>query len=216
MIDNELASRLNKSGVIAVITINDASQAVPLARALLAGGVGAIELTLRTPAAPEAIRRIVGEVPEMIVGAGTVLTADQALEMHRAGVAFGVAPGFNPDVVKAAADIGLPFAPGVMTPSEIEGAVALGNRVLKFYHAGLAGGVRALHAICTPYAHLGLQFIPLGGVSQENLSAWVAAANVLAVGGSWIAPSGDIDARAWETITARAAAAVSVTRAQEE
>ena len=132
-----------------------------------------------------------------------------------AGAAFAVAPGFNPDVVRAAADLGLPFAPGVMTPSEIEGAYALGcTRILKFFPASVAGGLAGLRTLAAPYKHLGLRFIPLGGLKRENTAEWLADPLVAACGGSWIAPAKLIAAGDWAAITdnARAAAAASSAR----
>jgi len=209
MIDNVLAADLAEARIIAVITIENPQRAVPLAKALVAGGVHAMELTLRTAGAIDALKAIVDAVPEMIAGVGTVLTVDQLRQVKEAGARLAVAPGFNREVVQAAADMGFPFAPGVMTPSEIEGAVAMGNRILKFYHAGVAGGLAGLKAMAGPYNHLGLRYIPLGGVSQENVAQWLADPMILAAGGSWIAPPALIDAAAWDEITARARAASS-------
>lgn len=209
---SSLADRIARSGNIAVAIVDDPDRAVPLARALLAGGVDAIELTFRTPRAVEALKRIVAEVPEALVGAGTVLTPAQVREAKDAGAAFAVAPGFNPDVVRAAADLGLPFAPGVMTPSEIEGAYALGcTRILKFFPASVAGGLAGLRTLAAPYKHLGLRFIPLGGLKRENTAEWLADPLVAACGGSWIAPAKLIAAGDWAAITdnARAASAAA-------
>ena len=209
---SSLADRIARSGNIAVAIVDDPDRAVPLARALLAGGVDAIELTFRTPRAVEALKRIVAEVPEALVGAGTVLTPAQVREAKDAGAAFAVAPGFNPDVVRAAADLGLPFAPGVMTPSEIEGAYALGcTRILKFFPASVAGGLAGLRTLAAPYKHLGLRFIPLGGLKLENTAEWLADPLVAACGGSWFAPAELIAAGVWavNTDNARAAAAAA-------
>ncbi len=210
MLSEQLTKKIGEAGVIAVITIDEPAQAVPLAKALLAGGVAGMELTLRTPKALGAIEAIAGSVPEMTVGAGTVLTKDQVTAVRDAGAAFAVAPGFNPDILAFADEIGFPFAPGVMTPSEIENAFAAGCSVLKFYHAGVAGGLKALKALTAPYAHLGIRFIPLGGVSQDNLAEWVAEKSILAVGGSWIAPREEIAEGNWDAITSRAREAMAV------
>lgn len=210
MIDTEMTARIADAKIIAVLTVNDPERAVPLAEALLAGNVRAIELTLRTPRALEALEAVTVRVPDMLVGAGTVLTVRQVEQVKQAGAALAVAPGFNPEIVVAADAIGLPFGPGVMTPSEIEGAVALGNRVLKFYHAGVAGGLKALRSMAGPYNHLGLKYIPLGGVNPGNLAEWAADPMILAVGGSWIAPPDLIDAADWKEITRRAAEAANI------
>lgn len=207
-----LVDRIVRGGNVAVAVVEDPDRAVPLARALLAGGVDAIELTFRTPRAVEALRRVASEVPEALVGAGTVLTPAQLREAKDAGAAFAVAPGFNPDVVRAAADLGLPFAPGVMTPSEIEGAYALGcTRLLKFFPASVAGGLAGLRTLAAPYRHLGLRFLPLGGLKRDNTAEWLADPLVAACGGSWIAPAKLIEAGDWAAITdnARAASAAA-------
>lgn len=208
-----LMERISKGGNVAVAVVEDPEKAVPLARALLEGGVDAIELTFRTPCAVEALRRIATEVPEALVGAGTVLTPAQLQEAKDAGAAFAVAPGFNPDVVRAAADIGLPFAPGVMTPSEIEGAYALGcTRLMKFFPASVMGGLNGLKTLAAPYKHLGIKFLPLGGLKLENTAEWLADPLIAACGGSWIAPAKLIAAGDWDTIRANAAAASAAAR----
>lgn len=209
-----LMARISKGGNVAVAIVEDTEMAVPLARTLLEGGVDVIELTFRTPCAAEALRRIAAEVPEILVGAGTILTPAQLIEAKDAGAAFAVAPGFNPDVVRAAADIGIPFAPGVMTPSEIEGAYALGcTRLMKFFPASVAGGLKGLRTIAAPYKHLGIRFIPLGGLKLENTAEWLADPLVAACGGSWIAPSKLIAAGEWDAIRANAAAANAAAKA---
>ena len=205
-----LVERIALARNVAVAVVEDPDRAVPLARALLAGGVSAIELAFRTPRAAEALRRIAAEVPDVLVGAGTVLTPAQAREAKDAGAAFAVAPGFNPDVVRAAADLGLPFAPGVMTPSEIEGAYALGcTRLLKFFPASVAGGLAGLRTLAAPYRHLGIRFLPLGGLTAANTAEWLSDPLVAACGGSWIAPARLIAAGDWDAIAANARAAAS-------
>lgn len=207
-----LAGRIARGGNVAVAVVEDPDRAVPLARALLAGGVDTIELTFRTPRAAEALRRVASEVPEALVGAGTVLSPAQLREAKEAGAAFAVAPGFNPDVVRAAADMGLPFAPGVMTPSEIEGACALGcTRLLKFFPASVAGGLAGLRTLAAPYRHIGIRFLPLGGLKRENTAEWLADPLVAACGGSWIAPAALVAAGDWAAIeeNARAASAAA-------
>lgn len=197
----ELSSRVHRTGVIAVLMLDDAADAVPLGRALLAGGVDCIELTLRTPAAMEALKRITTEVPEMTVGVGTILTPQQANEALAAGAAFGVAPGMNPRVVTEAARIGLPFAPGVCTPSDIEHALELGCKLLKFFPCEPSGGLPYLRSIAAPFAHLGVRYIPLGGVGAGNAEVYLKEPSIHALGGSWIAPREVIQKRDWETVT---------------
>ncbi len=203
----ELASSIRKARIVAVVVIDSAEDALPLADALLEGGIYAMELTLRTPAALEAIRRIKAERPEILVGAGTVLTPAQVAETAAAGAAFAVAPGLNPEVVKAAAAYSLPFAPGIATPSDIEHALSLGCHLLKLFPAEPCGGIPYLQSISAPYAHLGLEFIPLGGLTNENFTAWLKLDCVSAVGGSWIAPRKDIQQHNWHAIAATAKAA---------
>lgn len=199
-----IAERIRASKIIAVVVIDEVSDAVPLAGSLLAGGIDAIELTLRTPTAFESLSAIRAECPEMLAGLGTVLTAGQVAQAVEGDAAFAVAPGFNPEVVRAAAAAGLPFAPGIVTPGDIEGAVALGCRLLKFFPAEASGGIAYLKSMCAPYAHLGLEYIPLGGLDENNFSDYLALGNVPAVGGSWIAPRPLIKAREWSRITLNA------------
>ncbi len=201
---------LQKNPVIAVLVIDDANDAVPLAKALLAGGVGAMELTLRTPVAVEALKRIRQDCPEMIAGTGTVLTRDQVREVKAAGAQFAVSAGMNRNVVEEAIAQDIPFAPGIATPSDIEAALELGCRVLKLFPAVPSGGLPYLNSIAAPYNHLGIQFIPLGGLNEENLRDWISSPLVCAVGGSWIAPRDLIREKNWEAITQRAANAMSI------
>lgn len=204
MFNETLSSCLYRSGVVAVLVIDDADNAVPVARALLAGGVDCMELTLRTPAAMESLARIRAEVPEMIAGVGTILTPAQVKEVAEAGAAFGVAPGMNPRVVLEAGKLGLPFAPGVCTPSDIEQALECGCRALKFFPAEPLGGMSYLKSIAAPYAHLNLRFIPLGGVDAGNAGKYLGEPEILALGGSWIAPRNLIQKQDWTVITERA------------
>jgi 2-dehydro-3-deoxyphosphogluconate aldolase/(4S)-4-hydroxy-2-oxoglutarate aldolase len=214
MINESMRERIRSAGVIAVLILEDASTAAPLARALLAGGIRAMELTLRTPAALEALRIIRAEVPEMLAGAGTVLSPEQAREARRAGAQFAVTPGMNRRVAEVAAALDLPFAPGVCTPSDVEAALECDCRVMKFFPAVPVGGLDYLRALAAPFAHLGARFIPLGGLSPQNAPAWLAEPSVLAIGGSWLAPRELLAARQWDAVTeiARQAAALAETR----
>jgi 2-dehydro-3-deoxyphosphogluconate aldolase/(4S)-4-hydroxy-2-oxoglutarate aldolase len=163
-----------------------------------------MELTLRTPAAIDALLQIKVEVPKMMAGIGTVLTIEQVRQIAEAEAAFGVAPGLNPRIIKEAQRIGLPFAPGIATPSDIEQAVELGCRLLKFFPAEAIGGLPYLKSIAAPYAHLNLRYIPLGGVNAGNMKSYLQESPVLAVGGSWIAPRRLIQNRNWQAITRNA------------
>jgi 2-dehydro-3-deoxyphosphogluconate aldolase/(4S)-4-hydroxy-2-oxoglutarate aldolase len=201
---------VGKVGVVAVLTVEDPVDAVPLAQALQAGGITAIELTLRTPRAIEAIKRIAAELPDILIGAGTVLNRDQLVAVREAGAKFAVAPGCNPSTLRAAKDMGLPFAPGISTPSDIEIAVEHGCRLLKYFPAESSGGLAHLTGMAAPYAHLKLRYIPLGGLTQANMADYLKSPLVTALGGSWIAKPEVIKARDWATITAAAAAATKV------
>ena len=201
MIPESLSARITTAGIVAVLIIDREDDGVPLANALLAGGVDVIELTLRTPAALGALRRIREEVPEMLVGAGTVLSPAQVLAVKAAGAAFGVSPGMNPRVLHAAADAGLPFAPGVATPTDVEQALECGCRLLKFFPAEASGGLAYLKAMSAPYLHIGVQFIPLGGVSEKNMASYLSDPLIAAIGGSWLAPREAIHEARWQDIT---------------
>jgi 2-dehydro-3-deoxyphosphogluconate aldolase/(4S)-4-hydroxy-2-oxoglutarate aldolase len=199
-----IANQLSESGVIAVLMIDDPADAVPLASALLSGGVNAMELTLRTPAALDALRAIRSTVPDMLAGMGTVLSPGQVQDVATIGAAFGVAPGTNRRVISAAVELGLSFAPGVVTPTDVEAALELGCRVLKFFPAEPSGGLPFLKSMAAPFAHLEVQYIPLGGINLDNLESYLADDNVLAVGGSWLAPRDLIARKDWRAIEQRA------------
>jgi 2-dehydro-3-deoxyphosphogluconate aldolase/(4S)-4-hydroxy-2-oxoglutarate aldolase len=207
-----LLKKVRQQKIIAVVVIDDAEAAVPLANALLDGGISAIELTLRTPSAFDSLQYIRGHCPEMTAGLGTVISTAQVEKAAAAGAAFAVAPGLNPKVVSAAQAAGLPFAPGIVTPSDIECALELGCKLLKFFPAEPCGGIAYLNSMAGPYAHLGLEFIPLGGLDEINFTYYLALKNVPAVGGSWIAPRGLIQKRDWVAITNNARRAIEKTQ----
>ena len=204
----ELLQRLEKSGMVAGFSVEKAEHAVPLAKALLAGGIDAIELTLRTPAAMDALKSICADVPEMLIGVGTILTPETAREVSDAGADFGVSPGMNPRVVRAALDVGLPFAPGICTPSDLEAAIELGCRFVKFFPAEASGGIPFLRSMSAPYKHLGIQYFPLGGLNANNIVEYLKEPNVPTVGGSWIVQQELVDNEDWAGITARAAGVI--------
>lgn len=196
--------------VIAVLVIDDVADAVPLARSLIEGGIACIELTLRTPIAMEAVRRIRTEVPEMIVGVGTILTPQQVSCAKEAGAAFGVAPGMNPRVVAEARRIELPFAPGVCTPTDIELAIEQGCRLLKFFPSEPCGGLAYLRTVTAPFAHLGVKYIPLGGLGPHNAEQYLREPSVQSLGGSWMAPRELIQRKSWSAITTNARETASI------
>src|SRR5690348_662138 len=186
MSQQTIHQRLVDKRIIPVATIESLDAAVPLARALREGGIPIIEVTLRTPCALDCISAIRKECPEILVGAGTILEVRQVETAAAVGAEFGVSPGLNPKVVTAAAERDLLFVPGVMTPSDVEGALALGCRLLKFFPADAAGGVKMLKALSGPYEHTGVRFVPLGGLNAANMGEYLALPTVAAVGGSWL------------------------------
>lgn len=190
--------RFGALGIIPVIIIDDPADAVPLARALADGGLPCAEVTLRTPRALDALGRIAAECPDMMVGAGTVLTRAQAAEARAAGARFAVAPGFNAAVVEYCQSVDLPVYPGVATPTEIEMALGAGLSVLKFFPAEPMGGLAFLKAIAAPYT--GVSFMPTGGIGPSNLAAYLGFSRVVACGGSWMAPNELISARRFDRI----------------
>ena len=203
---------VGESGIIAVLVIDNPEKAVPLARTLIDNGISSMELTLRTETALESLRRIREEVPEMLAGVGTILAPDQVDAAQDADAAFGVAPGFHPAVVDRAREKGLPYAPGISTPSEIEAAVEKGCRVLKYFHAEGMGGTRYLRGVNAPYGFLNLKYIPLGGLNISNSRGYLEMPEILAIGGSWIAPREAIAAGDWDSIGRNAAEAARVAR----
>jgi 2-dehydro-3-deoxyphosphogluconate aldolase/(4S)-4-hydroxy-2-oxoglutarate aldolase len=196
-----VADVLKAGPVIPVIVITDAMQAVPLARALIDGGIRVLEVTLRTPAALEAVRRIVGEL-DAIVGVGTITRPQHFAAASAAGARFGVSPGLTPDLAKAAGDSGLPLLPGVMTPSEVIAAMDAGFDAMKLFPAQQAGGVGMVKALAGPFP--AAKFCPTGGVTAATAPDYLALSNVPCVGGSWLTPSEAIERSDWAAITALA------------
>lgn len=195
---NKIVQRIYEIGIVPVIAIDDANKAVPLAKALVKGGLPAAEVTFRTDAAEEAIRRISAEVPEMLVGAGTVLTKDQADRAINAGSQFVVSPGFNPEITKYVISKGMLMMPGTATPGEMEQAMALGLDVVKFFPAEQNGGVAKLKAVAGPYANL--RWMPTGGVNAKNLNDYLSFNKIVACGGTWMVPKDLINAGDWDGI----------------
>ncbi len=205
-----VADRIKKTGIIAVLIIDRVEDGVPLAKALIQGGVDVMELTLRTDAALGALKEIRAHVPEMLAGVGTVLTPAQVAAVKAAGAEFAVSPGINPRVVNAAVESGIPFGPGVATPTDIENALECGCTLLKFFPAEPSGGLAFLKAMAAPYLHLGVQFIPLGGVNEKNMATYLADPLIAAIGGSWLAPRELIREGRWAEITQLAKSAVEI------
>jgi 2-dehydro-3-deoxyphosphogluconate aldolase/(4S)-4-hydroxy-2-oxoglutarate aldolase len=212
MPEKELFSKMEKCGVLPVIAIESAEMALPMADALIAGGMPVAEITFRTSAAGEVIRKLKKERPQLFLGAGTILSVENLLQAKEAGAMFGVAPGLNPRVVEKAVEIGFPFFPGVMTPSEIEEGLSFGIKVLKFFPSEASGGIEMLKAVSAPYGHLGVRFIPTGGVSMKNIADYLKMPQVLVVGGTWIAKKDAISAGKWDEIQKNASEAVAVVK----
>jgi len=202
---------LRRLKVIPLVVIDDAGKADALARALVDGGLPCAEIAFRTPGAAEALRRIATEHPDLLVGAGTVLTSDQAAEARRSGAKFVVSPGLSPGVVGYCRTHGVPLFPGVCTPTEIGAALDLGLRVLKFFPAEPAGGLPYLQAISAPFPDV--EFIPTGGISADNLAAYLACKGVVACGGSWMAPRAWIEAGDFDRIRRAVEQAVQLAHA---
>lgn len=199
-------------GVVPVIAIERASDAVALADALLEGGLPVAEITFRTDAAADVLAAMRDARPELCIGAGTILDRTNLKKAIASGARFGLAPGFDPDIVDAAKTENLPFCPGIMTPSDLTLAAARGVRLAKFFPAGVAGGSKALAGISAPFAHLGIRFIPTGGVTEATIGEWLALRQVIAVGGTWIAKTEDIREGRFKDIAKNAAAAVKVAK----
>lgn len=200
----KIISKIDEVGIIAVLVIDNLEHAVPVAKALLEGGIDAIELTLRTPVALDAARLIKREVPEINLGFGTVLTIDQVKAVVDVGADFAVSPGCNPKIIAEARRLGLSFAPGVMTPTDIEMALEEGCRVLKYFPAESSGGMEHLTNMVAPYQYLNPKFIPLGGCNLENAATYLESSLITAIGGSWVAKRPLIQSENWSVITKNA------------
>lgn len=205
-----MKEQLERSPVVPVVVIEDAAKAVPVARALVAGGLPIIEVTMRTDAAADAISAMSAEVPDALVGAGTVLSAEQARTIVAAGAKFIVSPGLDDDVVSAANELSVPVIPGVATATEAQRAWNLGLRILKFFPAGQAGGISMIKALAAVFRDV--KFMPTGGVSAKNLRDYLEVPAVLACGGSWLTPADAIASGDFDRITELANEAVAITK----
>jgi 2-dehydro-3-deoxyphosphogluconate aldolase/(4S)-4-hydroxy-2-oxoglutarate aldolase len=192
--------RIKQAKVVPVIAIDNVRRALALADALMDGGLPVAEITFRTEVAAQVISMLAKERPDLLIGAGTILTIDNLNKAVDCGAQFGVAPGLNPKVLEAALRLGFPFSPGIMTPSDIEIALDMGVCVLKFFPAEAAGGLKMLSSLAAPYAHTGVKFIPTGGIDVNNCRDYLSKTFVLAVGGTWIATKENIAAGDWGTI----------------
>lgn len=191
-------------GLVPVIKLNDPEAALPLGRALVAGGIPVAEITFRTEAAEEAIRILTAGLPELLIGAGTVLSVEQARIAVKAGARFIVAPALNPDVVAAAKDLGIPILPGVSGPDGVDKALQLGLEAVKLFPAEASGGLRMLDALAGPYASM--NFVPTGGIDATNAGEYLKRKNVIAVGGTWMAAPSLVDSGDWAGVESRCSA----------
>jgi 2-dehydro-3-deoxyphosphogluconate aldolase/(4S)-4-hydroxy-2-oxoglutarate aldolase len=196
----ELAALFEQATIIPVLTIERLEDAVQLAKALVAGGVRTLEITLRTPVAIESAKAIMAHVPDAVVGIGTILNADDLARAEGIGARFGISPGATPDLLKAAAASALPFAPGIATASELMLGLSHGFNLVKFFPAEQSGGIKALRALAGPFPDV--RFCPTGGIGEANAASWLAEPNVVAVGGSWLCPAADVRSGNWAGITA--------------
>lgn len=207
---NPILEQLGQCGIVPVVVLNDADRALPLARALCDGGLPCAEVTFRTAAAAEAIKIMTEHYPDMLVGAGTVLTPEQAALARSAGAKFIVSPGFNPRVVRYCLDNDIPVTPGVMTPSEMEQAMEMGLDVVKFFPAEPAGGLPFIKAVAAPYTRL--KFMPTGGINPGNVRDYLKYDRILACGGSWMVGAGLIDGGCFDQITELTKEAVTIVK----
>ncbi len=204
----KLIQKITETGVVPVVKIDDAKDAVALAGALRKGGINCAEITFRTDAAEESIRLIAEEYPDMLIAAGTVLTPEQADKAMNAGATFVVSPGLNPEVVEHCNKKGYPIIPGVCTPTEVEKAMSLGLKYLKFFPAEAAGGVKMIKAMAAPYTNI--KFMPTGGIGINNLKDYLDCKAVFACGGSWMVPADKISSGAFDEIEKMTADAVEL------
>lgn len=210
MQSQEAVKRLSEIRIVPVLVLDEVESGLKMCEILLECGLPAAEITFRTTAAAEIIRAASKRFPELYLGAGTILNVHDLRRAFDAGAKFAVAPGFNPTVVRAAVENHFAFAPGVCTPSEVEQAYELGCSFLKFFPAEAAGGVKMLKSLIAPYKHLGIRFMPTGGITALNAMEYLSIKEVAAVGGTWLGKATDIAAGNWELIreTVRQAAAL--------
>ena len=212
ILEMNIVETLSSAGIIPVIVIEDEAKAVPLARALVKGGLPVLEVTFRTKAAAGAIARIKADVPEAVVGAGTLLTAEQVRAAVAAGAAFGVAPGFDPAVMAVAKECGLPMVPGIATASELSQALTAGAPMVKFFPAEAAGGVKMIKNLLGAFRFTGVKFMPTGGINPANVKDYLAVPEIVACGGTWIVPKDALAANDWDAIEKLAAEAAALVK----
>ncbi len=206
----ETMEKLKQAGIIPVLVLEDVATGLKLCEVLQKCGLKAAEITYRTKAAPEVIKEAKKNFPDLFLGAGTVLNSEHLKQAFDLGAAFAVAPGFNPAIVKEAVEKNYAFCPGIATPSEVEQAYHLGVRMFKFFPAEALGGVSMIKNIIAPYKHLGVKFMPTGGVTAQNAPEWLAIPEIACVGGTWLGKADDLKAGNWDKIEKDAKAAMEM------
>lgn len=206
----EIATKLREAGIIPVLVLEDVKTGLKLCEVLQRSGLKAAEITYRTKAAPEVIREAKKEFPNLLLGAGTILNSEHLNQAFELGAAFAVAPGFNPKIVQEAVEKNYAFSPGIATPSEVEQAYSLGVRVFKFFPAEALGGISMFKNILAPYKHLGIHFMPTGGVTAANAPEWLSIPEIACVGGTWLGRADDLKAGNWNKIEKDAKAAMEM------
>ena len=204
MFSKELLDKITKSKIVAGFSVQNLDDAIPIAKSLMEGGINVIELTLRTKNSLKAVEMIAKSVQDMVIGVGTILTTDQLLQVKDNGAHFGVSPGLNKRVLQYAEEIDFSFAPGIATPSDLDCAIDMGYRFVKFFPAEGMGGVNYLKSISAPFNHLDVKYFPLGGINSNNMKEYLNIDNVIAIGGSWIVKDQLILNKQWKEITKRA------------
>ena len=204
MFSKELLDKITKSKIVAGFSVQNLDDAIPIAKSLMEGGINIIELTLRTKNSLKAVEMIAKSVQDMVIGVGTILTTDQLLQVKDNGAHFGVSPGLNKRVLQYAEEIDFSFAPGIATPSDLDCAIDMGYRFVKFFPAEGMGGVNYLKSISAPFSHLDVKYFPLGGINSNNMNEYLNIDNVIAIGGSWIVKDQLVLNKQWKEITKRA------------
>ena len=204
MFSKELLDKITKSKIVAGFSVQNLDDAIPIAKSLMEEGINVIELTLRTKNSLKAVEMIAKSVQDMVIGVGTILTTDQLLQVKDNGAHFGVSPGLSKRVLQYAEEIDFPFAPGIATPSDLDCAIDMGYRFVKFFPAEGMGGVNYLKSISAPFNHLDVKYFPLGGINSNNMNEYLNIDNVIAIGGSWIVKDQLVLNKQWKEITKRA------------
>ena len=204
MFSKELLDKITKSKIVAGFSVQNLDDAIPIAKSLMEGGINIIELTLRTKNSLKAVEMIAKSVQDMVIGVGTILTTDQLLQVKDNGAHFGGSPGLNKRVLQYAEEIDFSFAPGIATPSDLDCAIDMGYRFVKFFPAEGMGGVNYLKSISAPFNHLDVKYFPLGGINSNNMNEYLNIDNVIAIGGSWIVKDQLVLNKQWKEITKRA------------